>query len=406
MDSNAMTDEHLHMLMGEYEESFGKVGGRVLAVVAPGRTELAGNHTDHEGGQVIAGAVNRYVRGIFCPNESGRIRVKSLGYGLVEVKCSDLTPREEERNTSAAIVRGLLAAFREQGAGSDLQGFDAVVTSEVPAGSGLSSSAAYELEIAQAMNWLWAGVGFSAMKLAQMSQFAERMYFGKPCGLMDQAAIAVGGIAHMDFSNESDPQVERLDFDFAENGFSICLVSVGADHSANTADYAAVPQEMQEVAREFGCERLCDVREADVISSLPALRAKLGDRAALRALHYFREERFVQNRVKAMRAGDMAAFLELTQRSGASSAMYLQNVSIGGSPEQPAMVALAVAEELLGGRGAVRIHGGGFGGTIQAFVPLSDTDEFCRAMDHALGGQVSSSYVIDHEGARAQWREM
>ena len=187
MDSNAMTDEHLHMLMGEYEESFGKVGERVLAVVAPGRTELAGNHTDHEGGQVIAGAVNRYVRGIFCPNESGRIRVKSLGYGLVEVKCSDLTSREEERNTSAAIVRGLLAAFREQESGSDLQGFDAVVTSEVPAGSGLSSSAAYELEIAQAMNWLWADGSFSAMKLAQMSQFAERMYFGKPCGLMDQA---------------------------------------------------------------------------------------------------------------------------------------------------------------------------------------------------------------------------
>ncbi|MEE1208598.1 MAG: galactokinase family protein [Parafannyhessea umbonata] len=405
MSSSDMTVERLDALAKEYGNKFGKPDGRLLAVVAPGRTELAGNHTDHEGGQVIAGAVNRYVRGVFHPNESGLIRVMSLGYGLVEVDCSDFQPHADERNTSAAIVRGLLSAFREMGFGGNQLGFDAVVTSEVPAGSGLSSSAAFELEIAQAMNWLWADGGMSAMRLAQMSQFAEREYFGKPCGLMDQAAVAVGGIAHMDFADDTAPKVERLDFDFAENGFAVCLVSVGADHSANTADYAAVPREMQDVARVFGHKRLREVRESDVIGSLPSLRAKLGDRAVLRALHYFREERFVQNRADALRAGDMAAFLELTQRSGASSAMYLQNVSIGGSPEQPAMVALAVAEELLGGRGAARIHGGGFGGTIQAFVRLDEADEFCRAMDEALGGKVSARYDIDQEGARAQWLE-
>lgn len=405
MSSNVLTSEHLEALATEYEGAFGKPSGRMLAVAAPGRTELAGNHTDHEGGQVIAGAVNRYVRGIFHPNESGRIRVMSVGYGLVEVDASDLEPHDDEKNTSAAIVRGLLSAFRRMGAGGDGMGFDAVVTSEVPAGSGLSSSAAFELEIAQAMNWLWADGSVSAMRLARMSQLAEREYFGKPCGLMDQAAVAVGGIAHMDFADETDPKVERLDFDFAENGFAVCLVSVGADHSANTADYAAVPREMHDVAREFGHERLCDVREADVIGTLPSLRARLGDRAVLRALHYFREERFVQRRADALRSGDMAAFLELTQRSGASSAMYLQNVSIGGSAEQPAMVALAVAEELLGGRGAARIHGGGFGGTIQAFVRLEEADEFCRAMDDALGGQASARYDIDQEGVRAQWLE-
>ena len=311
-----MTVERLDALAKEYGNKFGKPDGRLLAVVAPGRTELAGNHTDHEGGQVIAGAVNRYVRGVFHPNESGLIRVMSLGYGLVEVDCSDLQPHADESNTSAAIVRGLLSAFREMGFGGNQLGFDAVVTSEVPAGSGLSSSAAFELEIAQAMNWLWADGGMSAMRLAQMSQFAEREYFGKPCGLMDQAAVAVGGIAHMDFADDTAPKVERLDFDFAENGFAVCLVSVGADHSANTADYAAVPREMQDVARVFGHKRLREVRESDVIGSLPSLRAKLGDRAVLRALHYFREERFVQNRADALRAGDMAAFLELTQRHG------------------------------------------------------------------------------------------
>ena len=337
-----MTVERLDALAKEYGNKFGKPDGRLLAVVAPGRTELAGNHTDHEGGQVIAGAVNRYVRGVFHPNESGLIRVMSLGYGLVEVDCSDLQPHADERNTSAAIVRGLLSAFREMGFGGNQLGFDAVVTSEVPAGSGLSSSAAFELEIAQAMNWLWADGGMSAMRLAQMSQFAEREYFGKPCGLMDQAAVAVGGIAHMDFADDTAPKVERLDFDFAENGFAVCLVSVGADHSANTADYAAVPREMQDVARVFGHKRLREVRESDVIGSLPSLRAKLGDRAVLRALHYFREERFVQNRADALRAGDMAAFLELTQRPWWRLPLRKSCLAVEGRRESTA--------EALGGR--------------------------------------------------------
>lgn len=392
-------------LASVFEGRFGASGphGGAVLVLAPGRSEICGNHTDHEGGEVVAGAVSRYVRGIFAPNGTNTVRIASEGFPPIEVSCDDTAVHVSEKNGSAALVRGLLAGFRERGVAGEEIGFDAVMESEVPAGSGLSSSAAFELAIAQAMNALWTGGAIPALALAQMSQTAERTYFGKPCGLMDQASVAVGGIAHMNFYDAENPRVEKIDFDFARAGYSLVLVSVGADHSANTDDYAAVPAEMQAVAQAFGHTQLSRVAEADLLHNLPAVRERLGDRAALRALHYFREERFVKARVEALRAGDMDSFLELTQLSGASSAMYLQNVSIGGSAEQPGMVALAVAEELLGGRGAARVHGGGFGGTIQAFVPLDETDEFCAAMDEALGAPSAAAFRIDHEGARAQW---
>ncbi len=394
----------LAQLKAAYQEQFGPLPGRMLAVVAPGRTEIAGNHTDHEGGQVIAGAVDRYVSGLFVPNGSGRIRLYSVGYGLVDIDGADLSVHEEERNGTAALVRGLVAGMRALGYGEESSGFDACITSEVPAGSGLSSSAAFELEVAQALDALWADGALPPVKLAQLSQAAERDFFGKPCGLMDQASVALGGIAHMDFANADEPQVEKLDFDFSRAGYALCLVAVGQDHAASTADYAAVPQEMQAVAHLFGAGRLCEVAEADVLAHLGSVRERLGDRAALRALHYFREERLVEERACALKAGDMERFLELERLSGASSAMYLQNVSTGDVQEQPAMVALAVAEELLHGQGAVRIHGGGFGGTIQAFVRLDEAEAFCQKMDAALGeAGAAASYAIDHEGARSQW---
>ncbi len=387
-----------------YRDAFGQdAPGRVLGVVSPGRTEIAGNHTDHEGGEVIAGAVDRYVCGLFAPRDDRRIRLASEGYGMVELDAADDEPRAGERAATAALVRGLAAGFHARGYGCDGGGFDAVVRSEVPAGSGLSSSAAFELLVAQALNHLWAGGMLDALELARMAQEAEHAYFGKPCGLMDQASVALGGIAHMDFRDPEAPTVERLGFDFAACGYAICLVAVGADHAANTDDYAAVPAEMNAVARRFGATRLCEVDEARVLHDLPQIRAELGDRAALRALHYFREDRLVQGRAEALTTGDMATFLELTRRSGASSAMYLQNVSAGSVASQPAMVALAVAEELLGDREAVRIHGGGFGGTIQAFVRLEEAEAFCRSMDKTLGGEAAAAYAIDGKGARAQW---
>jgi galactokinase len=408
------TDEIYAELKEGFEASFGSLEGRrVVCAQAPGRSEIAGNHTDHEGGSVIAAAVDRYVRGIFSPNELGRARVMSEGYGLVDLELDDLSPREDERNSTASLVRGMAALMADWGATP--VGFDAYLRSDVPAGSGLSSSAAFELELACAMGTLWGVEGLTAVERAVMAQRVEREWFGKPCGLMDQAASSLGGVQHMSFPGAGRIIARGIDVDFAELGYQLVIVGVGVDHAANTDDYAAVPQEMQAVAREFGAERLGEIPEVRVLSSLPNLRRKLGDRPVLRALHYFREERLVAERAKALRDRDMQSFLALTRASGASSAMYLQNVSIAASEEQPAMVALAAAEALLAARGAARIHGGGFGGTIQCFVPTEDVDAFVEAMELALGvfdeaeeSKKSSEspcqvMKIDHEGAHAWW---
>ena len=293
-----------------------------VEVVSPGRTEIAGTHTDHEGGHAIAAAVDRAVEGLAGPNGLQQIRLVSLGFGEVDVSLDDLAPKDDERATTAALVRGMAALFAERR--YEPAGFDMVCKSAVLGGSGLSSSAAFELELGQAMNALWAGGALPADELAMMAQRCEREWFGKPCGLMDQAAVALGGIQHMDFSRPGVLAADALDFDFAEAGYAICIVAVGADHAANTADYAAVPAEMQAVAAELGATILSEVSETDVIAALPRIREKLGDRAALRALHYFREERLVAGRAEALRTGDIDRFLELTRLSGASSAMLLQ----------------------------------------------------------------------------------
>ena len=385
-----------------FENAFGSADGRrLLLVVSPGRTEIAGNHTDHEGGQVIAAAVDRYVQGIFSPNDSGVLRVQSEGYGLVEVDPSDLAAKEEERGTTAALVRGMAALFAERGYAP--QGFDAALRSDVLGGSGLSSSAAFELELGQAMNALWADGALTADELALMAQRAEREWFGKPCGLMDQAAVALGGVQHMDFVDPTVLKAEALDFDFAEHGYAICIVAVGADHAANIDDYAAVPAEMQAVARELGKDVLSQVSEDAVVAEIPRLRKTVGDRAVLRALHYYHEEQLVALRAAVMRTGDIDRFLQFTRFSGVSSAMLLQNVSVGGASDQPSMLAIALAERLLAGRGAARVHGGGFGGTIQAFVPLDSVDVFRMGMDAVFGEGACGVYGVDHEGARAQW---
>ncbi len=392
----------MSMNASRFEGEFGASDGRrLLEVRAPGRTELAGNHTDHEGGSVIAGAVNRYVEGLFSPSESDVMRVSSEGYGLVEVRTNSLEPRNDERGTTASLVRGMAAQFARKGI--DVRGFDAAIRSDVMGGSGLSSSAAFELELGQAMNALWANGSLAADELALMAQRAEREWFGKPCGLMDQAAVALGGIQHMDFGDASRLKAERLDFDFAACGYAVCIVAVGADHAANIDDYAAVPAEMQSVARMMGKGILSEVPAAEVLAALPRIRRELGDRAALRALHYYNEEILVSERAEALRAGDMSSFLLLTRRSGASSAMLLQNVSVGGACDQPSMLAIALAEALLAGRGAARVHGGGFGGTIQAFVPLDLIDAFSSGMDAVFGQGACGAYGIDHEGARARW---
>lgn len=393
---------NFEQLANKFADTFGEVEGRrLLAVRAPGRTEIAGNHTDHEGGSVIAAAVDRYVEGVFGAASTSVMRVCSEGYGLVEVDATSLDAREEERGTTASLVRGMAAQFAERGVVP--QGFDAYIRSDVLGGSGLSSSAAFELELGQAMNALWADGALAPDELAMMAQRAEREWFGKPCGLMDQAAVALGGVQHMNFGTPGVLAAKALDFDFVEHGYAICIVAVGADHSANIDDYAAVPGEMQAVARELGAHVLSEVSVEDVVTAMPRIREALGDRAALRALHYFQEEWLVEARANALIAEDMDRFLELTRLSGKSSAMFLQNVSIGGAQEQPSMMAIALADALLCGRGAVRVHGGGFGGTIQVFAPLDAVEELCAGMDAVFGEGACGVYGVDHEGAKAWW---
>lgn len=398
-----MTDRaDFHKLVPAFEDAFGSADGRrLLAVRAPGRTELAGNHTDHEGGNVIAAAVDRYVEGIFSPCDGQLMRVSSEGYGLVEVRVDETDPRDDERGTTAALIRGMAAQFKERG--FEPKAFEASIRSDVLGGSGLSSSAAFELELGQAMNALWAEGSLTAKDLAFMAQRAEREWFGKPCGLMDQAAVALGGIQHMNFSDPKHLKATELDFDFTDHGFVVCIIAVGADHSVNIDDYAAVPAEMQAVARALGKQVLSEVTGEEVIAALPRLRKELGDRAVLRSLHYFNEELLVERRAEALRAGDMHRFMTYTRYSGASSAMLLQNVSVGGASEQPSMLAIALAESLLAGNGVARVHGGGFGGTIQAFVPTDWAPSFAKGMDAVFGEGACGIYGVDHEGAQAWW---
>ena len=384
-----------------FEREFGDAGhGALLAVHAPARSEIAGNHTDHEGGHVIAGALNVAIDGVAAANGTNRVHVASAGYPTFEISLDDLSEREDEHVTTAGLVRGMAASL--VATGREAAGFDLAMTSDIPSGGGLSSSAAVEAALGRVMEALWEGPEVSAIELAKMGQFAENRYFGKPCGLMDQAAVCLGGLAFMDFEDPEEPRTAKLELDFDACGYALCLVDVGCDHAPFTADYAAVPVEMQQVAEEFGCRRLCEVDEAEFDRRVPELREKLGDRAILRAVHYWRENELVDARWDALQSGDVERFLELTHDSGASSAMFLQNVSTGGS-FQPAMLALGLAERALDGRGATRIHGGGFGGSIQCFVPLALVDEFTARMNAWLGEGACVHYSIAERGAYAQW---
>lgn len=387
-------------LLAHFDERFGTQGKRMLAVHAPARTEIAGNHTDHEGGDVIGGALDAAITAVCAPNGTMVANVESIGWEPFSVDLTDLAPREAEHVTTASLLRGMAAQLAE--AGREPQGFDLVMTSTIPGGSGLSSSAAVELAFGRAMEALWEGKPVDAVTMAQMAQRAENEWFGKPCGLLDQLSEALGGLAHMGFADPAQPTSEKLEFDFEAAGYAVCLVYLGCDHSALTHEYAAVPAEMTQVARAFGAERLCEVDPAEFEAHIGELRAELGDRPVLRALHYWEENDLVAQRWDALRGGDVDAFLAATRASGASSAMFLQNVSCGGN-DQPAMVALALAERILAGRGACRIHGGGFGGSIQAFVPLNLVDEFCERMDRCYGEGACRRYRIVSEGAGAQW---
>ena len=384
--------------MTELKERFAAAFGAAPTHVfsAPGRTELGGNHTDHQQGRVLAAAVTLDTRAAVALNGTGEIRLLSEGYPLCRVSLDELAPREEEKNTTAALIRGVAAGFAARGCA--LRGFDAYVTSTVLPGSGLSSSAAFEVLLGTAVNHLFSG-GADAVEIAQIAQYAENVYFGKPCGLMDQMASSVGGCVAIDFADPAAPVVERVDFDFSRCGHALVIVDSGASHADLTDEYAAIPAELSAVCALFGQKVLRQVPEADFYAALPRVRRAAGDRAALRAMHVYEENRRVEEEVAALRSGDFDRFLYYVNQSGISSQNYLQNViPAGATAHQEVALALGLARRALGGRGACRVHGGGFAGTIQAFVPEDLLEYFRTSLEAVLGQGNCHVLAIRPEG--------
>ena len=351
---------------------------------APGRTEIGGNHTDHQHGRVLAGSVNIDMIAAAAPNDKNQLRVQSEGYDLCVIDLNDLEVRKEEENTTAALLRGECAAFTQRGA--KLAGLDVYISSNVPKGSGVSSSAAFEVLNGVILNDCLMTEKVSPIAIAQIGQWAENVYFGKPCGLMDQMASSVGNIITIDFASPAKPVVEPVAVDFSKAGLALCILDSGADHADLTDEYAAIPAECRAVAAVCGGEVLRDVPFETFLAKLPECRRQCGDRAVLRAFHVYADNDRVAKQVAALHDGDFDTFLSLVNESGRSSWEYLQNVIPAGYKEhQEVGVTIAAAKHLLGDKGAVRVHGGGFAGTVQAFVPVEMLDEFKAGMEAILG---------------------
>ena len=350
----------------------------------PGRTEIGGNHTDHQHGRVLCGSVDMDMLACAALNGLRVVRIQSEGYPALEIYLDDLAAKKEEQNTSAALVRGVAAKIRELG--YTLYGFDACVNSTVLSGSGLSSSAAYETLVGNIFNHFCCDDKLDAVTIAKIGQYAENVYFGKPCGLMDQMGSSVGGAVFIDFNAPSDPVVVPLDYDFSKSGHTLCIVDTGSSHGDLTDDYAAVTQEMGAVSAYFGKTVLRDVLEKEFRAAIPDLRKACGDRAVLRAMHFYDDDRRAAQEAEALVAQNFDRFLSLVNASGLSSALHLQNTWSIADPRQQAIpLALAKGSELLDGTGAIRVHGGGFAGTIQAFVPNDRLDVFKTGMENLLG---------------------
>ncbi|MCM1568667.1 MAG: galactokinase [Roseburia sp.] len=369
---------------------------------APGRSEVCGNHTDHQGGMVLAASVNQDAIAIVAKSEEPFVRLASGDFPVVEMEIDDLKVREEERNTTAALIRGVIAGIRDRG--YQTGGFTTYITSDVLMGSGMSSSAAFESLLGTILSGLYNEQRISAGELAQIGQFAENVYFGKPCGLMDQMACSVGGMVYIDFKDRERPVVERVESDFEKAGISLCIVDTGGSHADLTPDYAAVPLEMGAVAKLFGKQVLREVSEQEFYQGIPRLRGKVSERALLRAIHFFEENKRVERAAAALRASDYNAFLEVIKRSGDSSAKFLQNIYSPRAVEtQNVTLALALSERILGEDGVCRIHGGGFAGTIQAFVKNEAVPYYKERMEAVFGENSCHVLKIRPEGGVRVW---
>ena len=351
---------------------------------APGRTEVGGNHTDHQHGRVLAASINRDAIAVVSKADSINV-ISEAGGGMITIDINDLEKNDGEEGTTASLIRGVAAGLKNRG--YKIGGFNAYVTSDVLIGAGLSSSAAFETLIGTIISGMYNDMQVSAIEIAQIGQFAENVYFGKPCGLMDQMASSVGSLVTIDFKDPEAPVVEKVEFDMASHGYSLCITDTKADHVNLTPDYAAVPAEMKAAAAVFGKEYLREVDPAELFANISLIREKVNDRAALRALHFITENARVGQQVDALRAGDINAFLAAVKASGDSSYKYLQNVYTSGDvAHQSLSVALALSDMILDKEDeAFRVHGGGFAGTIQAFVKNENVPGYKEKMEAVFG---------------------
>ncbi len=375
--------ERFHDLLDMYTETYGEHDDLKL-LSAPGRTEIGGNHTDHQHGRVLAASVDMDMIAAAGAADDGLIRVKSEGYPETVIKVSELGQiPENEKNSTASLIRGVAAGFEKEGI--RVGGFRAVVKSSVLPGSGISSSAAFETLIGNIIKALTKS-DVTAEKIAMIGQFAENVYFGKPSGLMDQMASSVGNMLTIDFEDTAKPQVRRLDVDFDAAGLALCITNCGADHADLTDEYASIPVELKKVCAVFGKSVLREIPKETFLSRISEVRSAAGDRALLRALHVYADNERVPQQAAALESGDIDTFLGLVRESGISSWTLLQNIVPTGAVEHQEMAAaLALSDQLLAGRGAVRVHGGGFAGTIQAFVPKAMLSDYTSGMEAVFG---------------------
>ncbi len=385
-------------LMDDFKKTYGTED--VALFSSPGRTEIGGNHTDHQHGRVLAGAVNLDNIAVAAKNDTSIVRIKSMGYPEFQVDLSDLSIDESQFYTSGSIVRGINARMKELG--YQIGGFDACINGQVPKGSGLSSSASFEVLVGAIVSHLFNDGKLDPVENAIIGQWAENNYFGKPCGLMDQTACSVGGLITIDFKDPSKPIVKEVDFDFVSTGYSLVITDVGGGHDdpASQAEYASLPTEMKSVAKVLGAEVLREVTLDQIVDKIPEIRKVTGDRAILRAYHFQGDNQRVVEQVKSLENNDFKSFLGMVVESGYSSYMYNQNIyDVTHKYEQVVSLALALSEMILKGKGAWRVHGGGFGGTIQAFVPSNLVNIYTKTLEHVYGEGSCHKLFIRAKGA-------
>lgn len=379
----------------KYEAIFGE--GEIALYSAPGRSEIGGNHTDHQKGEVLVASVNVDAIAVVHKTEDETVQVVSDGYDMITVSLDDLEAKQEEEGSTRSLIKGVLYGAKERG--YNIGGFNAYITSDVLIGAGLSSSAAFETVIGTIISGLYNDMKISPVEIAMIGQYAENVFFGKPCGLMDQMASSVGNLVHIDFADEKKPVIEKVECDFSSFGYSLCITDTKSSHADCTPEYAAVPREMKAVADVFGKEVLRDVSKEELLANISEVRKKAGDRAALRAIHFVMENDRVKKETEALNEGDFEQFLENVKASGDSSFKYLQNVYMNKDVEhQNVSIALALSDVVLGKNGVCRVHGGGFAGTIQAFVKNEAVAEYQKCMNDVFGVGACNVYMVRKYG--------